>query len=105
MFGLFKNKKLATEDAQARFHEVEAHYEGEVDAADYWDPDSPEDFKGGAIIPNGTGKLTFKVNGEVRESYEGELSYGAYNGEGKLIRNGEVFEGEFEEGKFIGTLE
>ena len=46
MFGLFKNKKLATGDAQARFHEVEAHYEGEVDAADYWDPDSPEDFKG-----------------------------------------------------------
>ena len=27
------------------------------------------------------------------------------NGEGKLIRNGEVFEGEFEEGQFIGTLE
>ena len=105
MFGWFKNKKLAKEDPFARFHEVEGYYEGEVDPADYWDPDSPEDYKGGLIVPNGTGKLTFKVNGEVRETYEGELSYGAYNGEGKLTRNGEVFEGEFEEGKFLGKLD
>ena len=54
--------------------------EGELDAADYWDPDSPEDYKGGHIIPNGTGKLTFSVNGEV-------------------------FEGEFERGKFLGKLD
>ena len=29
--GWFKNRKLATEDPYARFHEVEGHYEGEVD--------------------------------------------------------------------------
>ena len=68
MFGWFKNKKLDTDDQHARFHEVEAYYEGEVDPADYWDPDKPEDYKGGYIIPNGTGKLTFKVNGEVMET-------------------------------------
>jgi len=105
MFGLFKNRKLATENPQARFDDVAAHYEGELDAADYWDPDSPEDYKGGHIIPNGTGKLTFSVNGEIRETYEGELSHGAYDGEGKLVRNGEVFEGEFEGGKFLGKLD
>ena len=105
MFGWFKNRKLATEDPDTRFHEVGAYYEGEVDPADYWDPDRPEDYKGGYIIPDGTGKLTFTVNGEAKETYEGELSYGAYNGQGKLTRNGEVFEGEFEEGKFLGKLD
>jgi len=105
MFGWFKSRKLETEDPQARFYDVAAHYEGEVDAADYWDPDSPEDYTGGNIIPNGTGKLTFSVNGEIRETYVGELSHGAYDGEGKLVRNGEVFEGEFERGKFLGKLD
>ena len=105
MFGWFKSKNLTTEDPDARFHEVGAYYEGEVDPADYWDPDRPEDYKGGYIIPDGTGKLIFTVNGEVRETYEGELSYGAYNGQGKLTRNGKVFEGEFEEGKFLGKLD
>ena len=105
MFGWFKSRKLETENPQARFDDVAAHYEGEVDAADYWDPDNPEDFKGGAFIPNGDGKLTLSVNGEIRETYEGEFSHGTYFGEGKLVRNGEVFEGEFERGRFLGKLD
>ena len=103
MFGWFKNRKLEKEDPDDRL--VMAYYEGELDHLGYWDPDKPEDYKGGQLIPDGYGKLTFEVDGEIRETYEGQHSYGAYDGKGKLTRNGEVFEGEFEMGKFLGKLD
>ena len=40
--------------------------------------------------------------GEVVEEYEGDFDGGAYHGQGKLIRFGEVFEGRFVENKFTG---
>ena len=104
MFGWFK-KKAAGEDPDARFNEVAAYYEGDVDPVDYWDPENPEDYNGGHIIPDGFGKLTFSVNGEIRETYEGQLTHGAYDGEGKLWRNGKTFEGYFEGGKYVGKSE
>ena len=101
MFGWFKKETDELDRKNDLYSSVDAHYEGTVDSADYWDPENPEKFKGGAIVPNGEGKLTFKIDGEVKEVYEGSLSYGAYDGPGKLWRNGKKFEGWFHEGKYI----
>ena len=59
-----------------RFQTVNATYEGEIDSADYWDPECPEGFDGVVMLPHGVGKLTFTVGGEIVERYEGEFSKG-----------------------------
>jgi hypothetical protein len=50
---------------------VRAYYEGEVDTADYWDPDNMGDCDIVVLLPHGFGKLTYRVEGEVLETYEG----------------------------------
>ena len=60
MFGLFKKRDQEIERKHALYNSVRAYYEGEVDSADYWDPENPEDFKGGIVTPDGEGKITFK---------------------------------------------
>lgn len=88
-----------------RFHTVTATYEGEVDSADYWDPECPESFDGVVMLPHGFGKLTFMVGGEIVERYEGEFSNGVYHGDGVLRRRGEQYAGAFEDGKYLAGSE
>ena len=105
MFGFFKKRDQELERKHSLYNSVSAFYEGEVDSADYWDPDNPEDFKGGIIIPDGEGKITFKMKDEIKEQYQGSFQHGAYDGWGKLIRNGKKYQGWFSNGKYIGKTQ
>ena len=105
MFGLFKKRNQEIERKNALYNSVRAYYEGEVDSADYWDPENPEDFKGGIITPDGEGKITFKIKDEIKEQYQGSFQHGAYDGWGKLIRNGKKYQGWFSNGKYIGKTQ
>ena len=87
------------------FASIRAYYEGEVDSADYWDPENPDDFKGGLITPDGEGKLTFKIDNKIIEQYEGNFDHGSYNGFGKLLRNGKKIKGWFDNGEYLGEEE
>ena len=95
MFGLFESS--SEEDAITTHH-----YEGSVISSDY-NLDCPEDYPFHSLCPQGEGKITYFSNGEVVEYYEGEFDGGQYSGQGKLTRNGEVFEGIFKENKFVGS--
>ena len=97
------NKEI--ERKNTLFGSVRAYYEGEVDSADYWDPENPEDFKGGIILPDGEGKLTFKIDDKIIEQYEGDFNHGAYCGWGKLFRNGKIIKGWFDNGNYLGKEE
>ena len=68
MFGLFKKRNQEIERKHALYDSVRAYYEGEVDSADYWDPENPEDFKGGIITPDGEGKITFKLRMRLKNN-------------------------------------
>ena len=57
---------------------VKAYYEGEVDTADLWDPDNIDDCGIAVLLPHGFGKLTYKVEGEILETYEGHFFMGEY---------------------------
>ena len=105
MFGLFKKRNQEIERKHALYDSVRAYYEGEVDSADYWDPENPEDFKGGIITPDGEGKITFKIKDEIKEQYQGSFQHGAYDGWGKLIRDGKKYEGWFSNGRYIGKTQ
>jgi hypothetical protein len=50
---------------------VKAYYEGAVDTADYWDPENADECGIAVLLPHGFGKLTYKVEGEVLEAYQG----------------------------------
>jgi len=54
------------------------------------------------LFPHGVGKIKYIYDGKVVEEYEGEFDGGQYSGNGKLIKNGEVFEGVFSNNKFVG---
>ena len=106
MFKWFRkrNQKInqEIETRHMLFGSIRAHYKGEVDSTDYRDPEKPEDFKGGLITPDDEGKLIFKIDNKIIEQYEGDFSHGAYNGWGKLLRNGQKIEGWFEHGQYLG---
>jgi hypothetical protein len=80
---------------------VRAYYEGEVDTADYWDPDNMGDCDIVVLLPHGFGKLTYRVEGEVLETYEGQFFMGEYSGEGKMVRLGKEYVGKFEKHRFV----
>ena len=105
---LIKRNQKINEEIERKhtlFGSIRAYYEGEVDSADYWDPENPDDFKGGLITPDGEGKLTFKIDNKIIEQYEGNFDHGSYNGFGKLLRNGKKIKGWFDNGKYLGEEE
>jgi hypothetical protein len=105
MFGFGKKNEYDEDfDSEA----VVSRYEGEVASADYTaeslnrremnKPENPFHL----MVPNGKGQLTYLYHDEVIEEYEGEFDYGQYQGQGRLVWRGEIFEGRFEEGVFVG---
>ena len=105
MFGFGKKNEYDEDfDSEA----VVSRYEGEVASADYTaeslnrkemnKPENPFHL----MVPNGKGHLTYLYHDEVIEEYEGEFDYGQYQGQGRLVWRGEIFEGRFEEGVFVG---
>ncbi len=103
MFSWFKdtNSLGRAGDVAVPNERVKAYYVGEVDTADYWDPENIDDSCIAILLPHGFGKLTYKVNGEVLENYEGEFFMGEYSGKGKLVRRGKEYVGKFEKHQFI----
>ena len=97
MFGFGKAKE------QKPQLETACYYEGEVICGDY-DVNDPNSYPFHNLYPHGKGKITYTnvETGEIVENYEGEFEGGAYNGSGKLIHFGEIFEGQFAENKFLG---
>ena len=76
-------------------------YEGQVISSEY-NVNDPEEYPYHALFPHGVGKIKYIYEGKVVEEYEGEFDGGQYSGKGKLIKNGEVFEGVFSNNKFVG---
>ena len=100
MFGIFKKasakQSLEEENERVILH----HYEGSVISAEY-NVDDPDEYPFHALYPQGQGKIVYTINGKIVETYEGEFDSAQYSGKGKLIKNGEVFEGIFKENKFV----
>jgi len=97
VFGFGKSKK----DEKPKVETV-CFYEGEVICGDY-DVKDPSLYPFHNLFPHGQGKITYTdvATGEVVESYEGHFDGGAYHGPGKLMRFGEMFEGQFSENEFV----
>lgn len=106
MFGFGKSKEY---EEDFDYDSVVSRYEGEVAVGDYVAEslNRPEvnklDNPYHLMVPNGQGKITYLLHGEVIEEYEGQFDGGQYHGQGRLFWRGEIFEGDFEEGKFVGS--
>ena len=62
-FNLFSKKGDAlgrTGDDANPNDRVKAYYEGEVDTADYWDPDNIDDYWISVLLPHGFGKFNLQ---------------------------------------------
>ena len=105
MFGFGKNKEY---EEDFDYDSVVSRYEGEVAVGDYVAEslNRPEvnklDNPYHLMVPNGHGKITYLLHGEIIEEYEGQFDDGQYHGQGRLFWRGEIFEGGFEEGQFVG---
>jgi len=107
LLGFFKknNKKIDDYDPD----KISLEYKGDVlSCGDYEastlnrdNPFSNQEYPYHMFIPNGFGKIIYKDENKIIEQYEGEFKAGQYNGKGKLIFKGKVFEGLFKENKFI----
>ena len=75
-------------------------YSGQVISSEY-NVNDPDDYPYHALYPHGRGKMKYIYNGEVVEQYEGEFEGGQYSGNGKLIKDGKIFEGKFKNNKFV----
>jgi hypothetical protein len=100
MFGWLKKDPEKKRPAEEFERIVTQHYEGSVVSSDY-NVNDPAEYPFHNLFPHGVGKIVYSYGGAVVESYEGEFEGGQYSGQGKLFKNGEVFEGFFEENEFI----
>lgn len=100
LFKKYSENKPPKEEEYASI-ETEIFYEIKVISSDY-DVDDPDNYPYHKLFPHGSEKIVYTYDGEIVESYEGELDAAQYSGEGKLIKNGEVFEDTFKENKFVG---
>ena len=105
MFG-FGKAKVYDEDFD--YDAVVSRYEGEVAVGDYVAETlnraevNKLENQYHLMVPSGRGKLTYLLHGELIEEYEGEFDSGQYHGQGRLFWRGKIFEGQFEEGQFVG---
>jgi hypothetical protein len=101
MFG-FGKPKVYDEDFD--YDAVVTRYEGEVGVGDYElnRPKVNTSDNYHLMVPDGKGKVTYLYHGEIIEEYEGEFNSGQYHGQGRLYWRGEVYEGRFEDGEFVG---
>ena len=76
-------------------------YSGQVISSEY-NVDDPDAYPFHALFPHGRGTIKYIYKGEVVEQYDGEFEGGQYSGQGKMIKNGQNFVGEFKNNKFIG---
>lgn len=105
MFGFGKSKEF---DKDFDYDSVVSRYEGEVAVGAYV-AETLNRAELNALgnqyhlmVPDGLGKMTYLLHGEIIEEYEGRFEDGKYHGEGRLLWRGEVFEGMFEDGQFLG---
>ena len=100
MFKWWKNFRRPMRDEE--YEKIVLHeYSGQVISSEY-NVDDPDSYPFHALFPHGSGTIKYIYNGEVVEQYEGEFDGGQYSGQGKMIKNGETFVGEFKKNKFIG---
>ena len=105
MFGFGKSKVY---DDNFDYDAVVSRYEGEMVVGDYVAEslNRAEVNKLGneyhVMIPDGKGKITYLYHGEIIEEYEGDFDGGKYHGKGRLVWRGEVYEGLFQDGEFVG---
>ena len=105
MFGFGKSKVY---DDNFDSDAVVSRYEGEMVVGDYVAEslNRAEVNKLGneyhVMIPDGKGKITYLYHGEIIEEYEGDFDGGKYHGKGRLVWRGEVYEGLFQDGEFVG---
>ena len=106
MFGIFKDD--TPEVVKYNSDDIKSYYEGGVMSPEYEartinrDEINEQDYPHHVLYPHGKGKLTYKIGNKVIEEYEGEFEVGQYHGKGRMIREGVVYEGQFEENKFVG---
>ena len=108
MFKLFNSKKNEANHQNFDPDKVTVHYEGGVISPEYAAETlnrtkiNNQNYPWHNLFPHGHGKITYKLNNEITEQYTGESEAGQYHGKVTLVdSNGEVFEGEFRENKFL----
>ena len=103
--GIFGKKDISNEKYDP--DKIKVHYEGDVISPEYAAQSinrsdvSEQEYPWHMLFPEGFGKLIYTYDDHIIEHYEGNFEAGQYNGKGKLIWEGEIFEGEFKENKFI----
>lgn len=102
MFGMFKKDPSKERPKEEYEGLCIHHYEGQILSPEY-NVNNPDAYPFHAIYPHGYGKIIYKFGNDINESYEGEFVSGQYSGQGKLIKDGEVFEGTFSKNKFVGS--
>ncbi len=83
---------LEYDDDKTKFHKIKIKYDDKSEYVGQFKYKEDEN----RLIPDGTGQMTYS-NGDV---YEGEWKEGKRNGTGKMTyRNGDVYEGEWKNGE------
>ena len=99
MFNWIKKFRKPMRDED--YEDIVLHeYSGQVISSEY-NVNDPDDYHYHALYPHGRGTLKYIYNGEVVEQYEGDFDGGQYSGNGKLMRDGKIFEGQFKNNKFV----
>lgn len=87
--------------------EIKVVYTGAVLSPEYihsglWRPSiESETYSYHNLVPHGYGKITYLLDDEIIEEYEGEFDTGEYHGEGKMIFKGRQHCGRFQNGALI----
>ena len=104
MFGLGKKRFDENFDADL----VITTYRGKVSVGNYV-PDNLNRSKvnqtenpSHLMVPDGEGKISYKIGEELIEEYEREVSGALYQGIGELAYRGKVFVGQFDNREFVG---
>lgn len=94
-------KKFRNPMRDEDYEDIVLHeYSGQVISSEY-NVNDPDDYSYHALYPHGHGTLKYIYDGEVVEQYEGDFDGGQYSGNGKLMRDGKIFEGQFKNNKFV----
>ncbi len=94
-------KKIGETRPDEDYEDIVLHeYSGQVISSEY-NVNDPDESPYHLLCPHGRGTIKYIYNGEAVEQYEGDFDGGQYSGNGKLVKDGKIFEGQFKNNKFV----